>query len=153
MSFAEKAIITALCMVYKDNQILLQDKVSGWVGLTFPGGHIEKEESIILGIKREVLEETGLVIHNLKFCGIKQFQTENDERYIVMLFKTNEFEGELVSSIEGNMAWFNRSELNENNTAKGFLDTLEMIDDESLSEMIYNKERVDGEYKWTLEYH
>ncbi len=30
------------------------------------------------------------------FCGIKQFQTEDDERYIVLLFKSHEFEGELV---------------------------------------------------------
>ena len=43
MGKSEKEIITALCMIYKDNKILLQNKVSGWVGLTFPGGHIEKE--------------------------------------------------------------------------------------------------------------
>jgi 8-oxo-dGTP diphosphatase len=34
--------------------------------VTFPGRHIEKEESFVQGIKREILEETGLTIYNVK---------------------------------------------------------------------------------------
>lgn len=83
MSRRESAIITALCIVYQDNRILLQDRQKeDWRGVTFPGGHIEKGESFVPGIKREMLEETGLRIYNPDICGIKQFQTEEDERYI-----------------------------------------------------------------------
>ncbi len=140
-------------MVYKDNKILMQDKVKGWCGLTFPGGHIEKEESFVLGIKREILEETGLTIYNPKLCGIKQFQTENDERYIVIYFKTNEFEGELTSSDEGKMIWLERNQLNENNTAKGFLDTLKTFDDDSINEMMYERHKKDDGFEWILKYY
>ncbi len=150
MSKTEKAIVTALCMIYKDDKILLQDKVSGWVGLTFPGGHIEKEESFVLGIKREIFEETGLTIHNPKLCGIKQFQTEDDERYIVIYFKTNEFEGELISSDEGEMVWMERSELNEKNVANGFLDTLKAFDDDTITEMMYERRKKNDGFEWTL---
>ena len=153
MPKSEKAIITALCMIHKDNKILMQDKVKGWCGLTFPGGHIEKEESFVLGLKREIFEETGLTIHNPKLCGIKQFQTENDERYIVIYFKTNEFEGELTSSDEGKMIWLERNDLNENNTAKGFLDTLKAFDDDNINEMMYERHKRDDAFEWILKYY
>lgn len=94
MSRSESVVVTALCMVYDNDKILLQDRIKeDWKGVTFPGGHIEKKESFVKGIEREVFEETGLKIKNIRICGVKQFQTEDDERYIVLLFKTNEFEG------------------------------------------------------------
>ncbi|MCX8129591.1 MAG: NUDIX domain-containing protein [Clostridia bacterium] len=69
MTRSEKAIVTALCMVYDDNKILLQNRVKeDWCGITFPGGHIEKEESFVRGIKREIYEETGLTIYNPQRC-------------------------------------------------------------------------------------
>ncbi len=152
VSKSEKAIVTALCMIYDGDKILLQNKVSGWVGLTFPGGHIEKEESFLLGIKREIYEETGLTIYNPKLCGIKQFQTENDERYIVIFFKTNEFSGDLISSDEGEMLWLERSELNENNVANGFLDTLKAFDDDNITEIMYERHKKDDAFEWILKF-
>lgn len=153
MHKSEKAIVTALCMIYKGDKVLLQNKVSGWVGLTFPGGHIEKEESFVHGIKREVYEETGLTIYNPKLCGIKQFQTEEDERYIVLYFKTNEFDGDLISSDEGEMVWLERSELNENNVADGFLDTLKTFDDDRITEMMYERHKKDDSFEWILKFY
>lgn len=101
MSKCEKAIVTVLCMVYEGNKILLQDRVKqDWRGLTFPGGHVEKEESFVQAVTREMYEETGLTIREPKLCGVKQFQTDEDERYIVLLFKTDKFDETLVSSNE-----------------------------------------------------
>lgn len=51
--------------------------VKDWKGLTLPGGHIEKSESIIDAVIREMKEETGLDIQNPRLCGIKQFPIEN----------------------------------------------------------------------------
>lgn len=151
MPECEKAIVTALCMIYKDNKILLQDRVKeDWCGITFPGGHIEKEESIVQGIKREMLEETGLVIHKPKICGIKQFQTEKDERYIVILFKTDKFEGELISSDEGDMQWIEREDLLNYNIVEDFMELLSVFDDESINEMIYERHNSDNAYEWII---
>ena len=97
MSRAERVILTNMCMVYDGDRILVQNKVNDdWTGLCFPGGHVEHRESFVKSVIREVKEETGLTIYEPRLCGVKQFYTEKDERYIVFLYKTNRFEGELV---------------------------------------------------------
>ena len=58
MSRSESVVVTALCMVYDNDKILLQDRIKeDWKGVTFPGGHIEKKESFVKGIEREVFED------------------------------------------------------------------------------------------------
>lgn len=151
MSRNEKAIVTALCMIYKDNKLLLQNRVKeDWRGITFPGGHIEKEESFVQGIKREIFEETGLTIYNPQICGIKQFQTENDERYIVLLFKTDQFNGELVSSEEGEMLWIERELLQSYPIVDDFMELLKVFDNEDINEMMYERHRSKNEWNWVM---
>ena len=81
----EKVELTNMCMIYKDNQILVQDRVKSWTGVAFPGGHVELRESIVDSTIREIKEETGLDISNLKLCGIKQW-FKADVRNICFLF-------------------------------------------------------------------
>src|SRR5699024_3664272 len=113
MTRSEKAILTNMCMIYdNDGKILVQDRGSfNWPGITFPGGHVDKKESFSKSIIREVYEETGLTISEPTLCGVKQFQTKNDERYIVLFYKTNRFKGELTSSEEGKVFWIERANL------------------------------------------
>lgn len=59
---------------------------------------------IVDAVIRETKEETGLDIQNPRLCGIKQFPIENG-RYIVFLFHTDEFSGEVTSSEDGEMVW------------------------------------------------
>ena len=76
MKRTENVELTVLCLIHKDNRYLLQDRIKeDWKGLTLPGGHIEKGESIVDAVIREMKEETGLTIHNPKLCGVKQFLT------------------------------------------------------------------------------
>ncbi|MBI9011578.1 MAG: NUDIX domain-containing protein [Clostridiales bacterium] len=42
---------------------------SDWNGITFPGGHVENAEGLILSTVREVKKERGLDIDELIFCG------------------------------------------------------------------------------------
>lgn len=142
MSKWEKAIVTVLCMVYDGSRILLQDRVKAdWHGLTFPGGHVEKEEPFVQAVIREMYEETGLLIKKPKLCGIKQFQTDEDERYIVLLFKTNEFEGTLTSSDEGEMRWVDRDSLEDYKLVEDFRDLLKVFDSECYSEFMYERSK------------
>lgn len=73
MSRYEKIELTNMCMIYDNNgNVVVQDKINqSWGGITFPGGHIEKQESFVDSVIREVKEETGLIIKNPKLCGIK----------------------------------------------------------------------------------
>lgn len=64
---AEVVTLTNMCMIYDDKgNVLVQDKVDEtWGGLTFPGGHIEKGESFVDSVIREVYGETGLTIEKM----------------------------------------------------------------------------------------
>lgn len=84
---------------------------------------------------REVEEETGLRVSNVKLCGIRQFTLQNGAyRYIVLLFKTSTYSGELRSSEEGNVFWINRKELTNFVLADGFDTMLEIFENDDLSE-------------------
>lgn len=109
------------------------------MGLTFPGGHVEKAESFVCAAIREVFEETGLTISEPKLCGVKQFQTNLDERYVVFLFKTNKFEGQLRSSEEGQMKWIKREDSLNYKLVDDFFDLLKVFDSENLNEFMYER--------------
>ncbi len=150
MDRSEKAILTCLCMVESaDGSILVQDRVSeDWPGIAFPGGHVKKGESFVKAAIREVYEETGLTINSPRLCGIKQFQTERDERYVVALFRACGYAGEPRSSDEGEVFWVKKEKLKDLKLAQDFLDMLKVFLSESISEFYYYKE--DGEWRYSL---
>lgn len=140
MAESERVILTNMCMVYDHaGHILVEDRRkrgSGWHGVTFPGGHVEPGESFCASVIREVREETGLTIEHPKLCGIKQFFTEQVERYIVLFFKTDCFSGELQPSEEGDVFWIARAQLEEYKLAPGFSDMIRVFESEDISEMM-----------------
>lgn len=138
----EKAIITNMCMVYDNNgNILVQDRVKeDYAGIAFPGGKVEQGESFVQSVIREVKEETGLDIENPILCGIKQWQTKTNARYIVLFFKTNKFSGEIRSSEEGEVKWIPRSELEKQKTTVDFMDMIKVFEREDLTEFYYTRD-------------
>lgn len=137
MDRTERVELTALCLVCKGDEIILQDRrKDDWNGYVIPGGHIEKGESFVDGIKREIKEETGLKIKNPKLVGLKQFPIK-DGRYIVFLFKASEFTGKLTSSREGEVKWVKRKNLKNYDLVKDFYELLNVFEDESLTEFQY----------------
>ncbi|MBR3716165.1 MAG: 8-oxo-dGTP diphosphatase [Clostridia bacterium] len=139
MSKTENVVLTNMCMVYSGSKILVQDRLDPkWPGITFPGGHIEVGESFVRSTMREVKEETGLDVSDLRLCGMKQFTSEdNTYRYIVFFYKTDRFTGELRSSDEGKVFWIERSELDSYVLADGFDKMLEIFENDELSENYY----------------
>ena len=69
MARSEKAVVTVLCMVHDGTRLLLQNRVKAdWRGYTLPGGHVEKGESFVQAVTREMREETGLTVHAPRLC-------------------------------------------------------------------------------------
>ncbi|MCT1903647.1 8-oxo-dGTP diphosphatase [Oceanobacillus sojae] len=141
MGKSETAIFTNMCMIENEKgQILVQNRQNpNWPGITFPGGHIEKRESFHDAVVREVEEETGLHIKNPVLCGTKQFQTDQDERYVVLFYKTATFSGELTSSDEGEVFWIEKDELPDYTLANDFLEMYRVFVDEKISEFYYEQ--------------
>lgn len=133
----EQVELTVLCLIHKDDSYLLQDRVKNdWKGYTLPGGHIEPGESIVEAVIREMKEETGLTIKNPRLCGVKQFPIDGG-RYIVFLFETDQFEGELADSEESKMHWIKDSDLSNVNLVNDFEELIEVMLNDSLTEFQY----------------
>ena len=150
MKRTEDVELTVLCLIRRDNEYLLQDRIKkDWRGFTLPGGHVEPGESIVDAVIREMQEETGLTVDNPKLCGVKQFPIsgENGEsgRYLVFLFVADQFSGEIVSSEEGAMHWVKKEDLGKVNLVNDFKELLEVMLDENLSEFQYVVE--EGQWK------
>ena len=149
MAHSEAAIFTNMCMVYDHaGNILVQDrKKPDWPGLCFPGGHVEPGESFVESVIREVYEETGLTIENPRLCGTKQFQTEKNERYVVLFYKTDRFHGELRSSGEGEVFWIPRNTLSNYPLSVDFEEMVSIFESDDLSEFYYYQESGDWKRK------
>jgi 8-oxo-dGTP diphosphatase len=133
----ENVELTVSCLVHKDGYYLLQNRVKAdYKGYSFPGGHVEKDESIVDAVIREMKEETGLTIFHPHLCGVKQFPIEGG-RYLVFLFETDQFEGDLISSEEGEMYWVKADQLHNVEIIDDFEDTIEVMFDKDLSEFQY----------------
>jgi 8-oxo-dGTP diphosphatase len=91
-----------------------------WNGL---GGHVEQGEIIISSAKRELYEESGLVSADLMLCGLVSINTQNIPGVLLFVFKSNNYNGPVCESIEGELAWFGLEEL----TQIPHVDDLELI--------------------------
>ncbi|MDU4670890.1 MAG: 8-oxo-dGTP diphosphatase [Finegoldia magna] len=108
-------ILCNMIKINRGNDVLVLDKVKkyGWEGLTFPGGHVEKVESITESVIREAKEETNLDIENIKYVGmISWYDMDNNDRIVGFLYETDDFSGELVKeNVEGTLEFIDYEEL------------------------------------------
>lgn len=149
MYSTEQAEFTVLCLLTDKDRILLQNRVKAdWRGYTLPGGHVEPEESFVDAVIREMQEETGLTIHHPRLRGIKQFPIHGG-RYIVALFQSDSFSGNLRSSEEGEMHWVSRDDLPSLPLVSDFVELLRVFDDDALSEFQYIR-NTDGSWQPVL---
>ena len=82
-------------------------------------------------------EETGLCISELSLCGVKDWVREDGTRYVIFLYRTDSFEGELASSEEGRVFWVPFAELEKMELAKSLKETLRVFYETTLSEHFF----------------
>ncbi|MBR3227767.1 MAG: 8-oxo-dGTP diphosphatase [Erysipelotrichaceae bacterium] len=147
MEKTENVVITNICLIYKDDKILVQERTKkDWPGLTFPGGHVKKNESFYDSVIREVKEETGLTLLKPILCGIEEFKIlNNEDRHLILYYKCNEFKGRLRSSREGRVFWISREDFKKADLSLDLDRMLEIMESDELSELIYYREN--GEYR------
>ena len=126
-----------MCMITDGSgRVLVQERLpkptSSWSGLTFPGGHVEPGETVIASVIREVQEETGLTVSNLRNCGyIQWYNPEKQSQYFVFLFKTDTFTGNLKDSAEGKMKWQTLDEMLSGKLAPNMKEYLSVFQNET----------------------
>lgn len=137
--------ITNMIMVENPitHEILVEDRQNPkWPGVTFPGGHVEVNETIVESAVREVFEETGLSIKQPKLVGIKEWPLPDGARYIVFLFKATDYEGELRPSKEGKIFWTTRDELENYQLPHTFKEMLPVFDEPDISALALKRDQV-----------
>ena len=83
-----RPLIGVAVIVIKDNRVLLgkRKNAHGADTWAFPGGHLEFNESIEDCAAREVFEETGLSIQNLRFGPYTNDIFTDENKHYVTLF-------------------------------------------------------------------
>lgn len=108
-------LVTLVMIEREDGYVLAQKRRLKYPGISFPGGHVEKNESIIDCAIREVKEETGLDIDNLFSCGVVHWTHKmTDKRYMCFMYKTKSFSGKLnENNREGDNIWMDVNDLHQ----------------------------------------
>ena len=102
---------TSLCYIEKDGAYLMIHRVKKkndvnhdkWIGV---GGKFEAGESPFDCARREILEECGITVKNLKYRGIVTFVSSEYGTEYMHLFTATEYDGEIdYDCDEGCLEW------------------------------------------------
>lgn len=107
---------TTLCYIEKDGCYLMLHRIKKendvnkdkWIAI---GGGFEENESPEDCAAREILEETGLTVNSLKYCGIVTFVSDKYEGEHMHLFKTDDYGGKLCDCDEGVLTWVKKEDI------------------------------------------
>lgn len=85
-------------MILKDGQVLMGKRLNAHGAGTwaFPGGHLEHNEDIEACARREVLEETGVQLTNLRFGPYTNDIFVEEGKHYVTLFVIADYAGGTV---------------------------------------------------------
>ena len=149
-SRVESCKLTNMCLLKKDNQILVQERIKDdWPGLTFPGGHVEKGEGLKDAMSREFKEETGITLLNPILKGIEEFKTKDEDRYFIFFYVASEYLGEISSNSEGEVFWIDEKDIFNYELSLDLDRILKVMEDDDISALRYYKEN--NEWKSVLE--
>ncbi|MBI5961380.1 MAG: NUDIX domain-containing protein [Chloroflexi bacterium] len=72
------------------------------------GGHIERDEDALTGAIREMQEETGLDVNNVRFRGHLHVDSGDQNGIMVFVFSAEATSRDFKDSEEGTLAWVHR---------------------------------------------
>ncbi len=138
------------CIAIKDNRIAMIKKVNSLYAtynkLIPPGGHVESYENLEDACKREVLEETGLIVDNLKLHGVVTFRNRfKDYHSVCFFFIAESVEGKISTKEPEKQTshWLNLDNLLNSESVPNYHKAL-------LDEIIFKKNFVKAQIDWNL---
>jgi 8-oxo-dGTP diphosphatase len=106
-------------LVNKSGRVLMlrRSNVHGDGAWSAPGGHIDQGESLEQCAEREVFEETGVTIKNIRFFAVTNDIFEAEGKHYVTIWMSADYErgSAFVAAPEeaSEVGWFDHSELPE----------------------------------------
>ena len=79
-----------------------------WIGV---GGKKEQGEDMETCMRREIREETGLVVGKLKEEGIIDFIYPHKEAEKITIYTSSDFHGDITECNEGTLAWIDKNKI------------------------------------------
>ena len=84
-------------LVNEMDEVLLMRRANTGFGdgqYSLPGGHLEKGEQVRYTAMREVLEETGIILHNVKIMGVIHSDVDREYLHFIAFATPEDWEGE-----------------------------------------------------------
>ena len=140
---------TTLCYIEKDGKYLMIHRVKKqndinkdkWVGV---GGKLEAGETPFDCARREIEEETGLLVDKLNYRGLVTFVSDEFGTEYMHLFHADRFSGSLLEECaEGNLEWVDKKDVLRLPLWEGdkiFLDLLDKDVPFFSLKLVYNKD-------------
>ena len=109
---------TSLCYIEKNNAYLMIHRIKKkndanhdkWIGV---GGKFEAGESPFDCARREILEECGIHVTDLRYRGIVTFVSDEYGTEYMHLFTATKYEGDIdFNCNEGTLEWVKKDEIN-----------------------------------------
>lgn len=77
------------------------------------GGHIERDEDVYAAARREVREETGLAVENMRLVGLINIDGDQSTGIMLFVFTAESRSGDPIPSEEGTLEWMARHQLDQ----------------------------------------
>ena len=120
------------------------------------GGKVERDEDVVAGMKREIMEEAGIECNELSLRGTISWPGfgKHGEDWFGFLFKIDSFSGEpLTENHEGSLVWMPISEIMTLSLWEGDRYFLPLVFDETINQfhgvMPYHDNRPTG-WRYTV---
>jgi len=120
-----------LCFVLNGDDILLMKRSPH--KRIFPnryngvGGHIERDEDPLTSARREIKEETGISVRNLRLRAVYNIDADEATGVMLFVFTAESDSREVISTDEGTLHWIPRLEIDKLDLVEDLLHILPRI--------------------------
>ncbi|WP_051410131.1 NUDIX domain-containing protein [Brevibacillus panacihumi] len=138
------------CLAFRDNKLAfikrLNPQSSNYNKFIPPGGHVELHETLEEACRREMQEETGLSVVNLKMKGVVSFIAHTSSYHSVcFFFVSNSVEGELQNNEPEKVqpCWIDMKDIESHNAIPEYHKAF-------ISRMLFKDEFMNARVEWCL---